>query len=378
MLAFLSVAFLIYGAMHIYALSKVWQAFQHSSGLGLTLALGGVVMTLSPMIIWLMEKQSWHGAAVAASWLAYLWMGFLFLFCSIALVFDLGQALVTLLGFTWPLGKTMAFQAVGLLTLATLGYGMVEARQIQVENIKITTPKLASGQVTIAQLSDLHLGMMLGGEFVERVVAKLQNIQPDIIVATGDIIDGQGDDVDAMAKRLRSIQPAKGAYAVIGNHEFYAGLENSLHFLRSAGFTVLRGESAAAAGIVFVGIDDTTAGGHGREARVDTRRALAAVTKDNFVVLLKHQPVIDSEIPFDLQLSGHIHGGQIFPFGYLTRLVYGVRTGLTQLAQGRWLYVSRGTGTWGPPIRILAAPEITLITLKSENKQAHSTMEKLQ
>jgi predicted MPP superfamily phosphohydrolase len=367
MLAFLSVAFLIYGAMHIYALGKVWQAFQHSPALGLALALGGTVMTFSPMVIWLMEKYGWHTAAVAASWLAYVWMGFLFLFCSIALVFDLGQALVTLLGFTWPISKTMTFQAVGLLALATLGHGLAEARQIQVENIKITTPKLASGQVTIAQISDLHLGMMLGGDFVERIVAKLENIQPDIIVATGDIIDGQGVDVDAMAKRLRSIQPPKGAYAVIGNHEFYAGLDNSLRFLRSAGFTVLRGESAAAAGIVFVGIDDATARGHGQEARVNTSRALTSLTKDNFVVLLKHQPVIDSEIPFDLQLSGHIHGGQIFPFGYLTRLVYGVRTGLTQLAQGRWLYVSRGTGTWGPPIRVLAAPEITLITLKSEN-----------
>jgi predicted MPP superfamily phosphohydrolase len=90
-----------------------------------------------------------------------------------------------------------------------------------------------------------------------------------------------------------------------------------------------------------------------------------------FIVLLKHQPVIDRGIPFDLQLSGHIHGGQFFPFGLLTRLTYGVSTGLTQLTDGRWLYVSRGAGTWGPPIRLFAAPEITLITIESENEYLH-------
>ncbi len=368
MLAFLSVALLVYGTMHFYALSKVWLVFSHSLGLGLALALGGLVMTLSPLIIWFMEKQSWHGATVVAFWVTYIWMGFLFLFCSIALIYDLGHALATLMGFKWFLNETMAVLTVGLLALEMLGYGLVEARQIQIEEIKITSSKLASGRVTIAQISDLHLGMMLGNEFIERIMTRLQEIQPDIVVATGDIVDGQGDDLDALAKQFHSLQSTKGAYAVIGNHEFYAGLENSLRFLRRAGFTVLRGESAVAAGIVFVGIDDSTAGTLGHEARVDTKKALSSVSKDNFIVLLKHQPVVDSETPFDLQLSGHIHGGQIFPFGLLTRLVYGVRTGLTRLADGRWLYVSRGTGTWGPPIRIFAAPEITLITVESENK----------
>ena len=96
---------------------------------------------------------------------------------------------------------------------------------------------------------------------------------------------------------------------------------------------------------------------------------LALANQGDFVVLLKHQPVADKAIPFDLQLSGHIHGGQIFPFGLLTRLVYGVNTGLTRLAEGRLLYVSRGTGTWGPPIRLFAEPEITLITIKSDKNK---------
>jgi uncharacterized protein len=372
MLAFLSVAFLIYGTMHFYALSKVWLAFPHSLGMGLALALWGFAMTLSPLIIWQLAKLSWHGITVVTSWVAYVWMGFLFLFCCIALGFDCGRLLATFMGFNWPLNVSMEFCTTGLLALAILGYGFVEARQIQVETMTIATPKLASGRVTIAQISDLHLGVMLGDEFLDRVIARLREIQPDIVVATGDILDGQGHDLNILAQRFLTFKPPHGAYAIIGNHEVYAGLNDSLRFLHSAGFTVLRGDSAAAGGIILVGIDDPSAAALGQDdARVNTPKPLASFTMGKFIVLLKHQPVIDRGIPFDLQLSGHIHGGQFFPFGLLTRLTYGVSTGLTQLTDGRWLYVSRGAGTWGPPIRLFAAPEITLITIESENEYLH-------
>lgn len=370
MLTFLSVALLIYGSMHFYALGKVWQVFPHSMGMALALVVCGIFMTFSPLIIWQLARHNWHGATVIASWVAYGWMGLLFLFCSISLAYDFGHALATLLGFKWHLNASTTLLTTGLLSFVMLGYGYVEARQIRIEEIKIATPKLPPGigRVTIAQISDLHLGAMLGEEFLERVIARLREIQPDIVVATGDIVDGQGDDLDRLARQFLTIKPPGGAYAIIGNHEYFAGLENSLSFLRSAGFNVLRGESAATSGIILAGVDDPTASAVGLEARQDFGKALAAATKGDFIVLLKHQPVLDNFIPFDLQLSGHIHGGQIFPFGLLTRLAYGVSTGLTELADGRQLYVSRGTGTWGPPIRILSAPEITLITIVSGHK----------
>ena len=210
--------------------------------------------------------------------------------------------------------------------------------------------------------------MMLGDEFLERVIAKLRETQPDIIVATGDIVDGQGDDFEEMARRFQTVRPPLGAFAVVGNHEYYAGLENSLCFLRSAGFTVLRGESAVTGGIILAGVDDPSARVLREDTRVSDQAVLASHPETSFIVLLKHQPVVDRDARFDLQLSGHIHGGQVFPFGLLTRLAYRVRTGLTQLADGRWLYVSRGAGTWGPPMRIFATPEITLITIKSANE----------
>ena len=367
-LTFMSVALLIYGSMHLYAFGKVWMAFPHSFGLALALTLAGIVLTFSPLLVWYLERHSWHSATFVTAWVSYTWMGFLFLFLCIGLVLDLGHALAMLLQFKWPLSDVLVLHTVSLLALAALSYGMIEARQIRVEKINIATPKLASGHVTIAQISDLHLGMMSGDALLERVIAKLREIKPDIVVATGDIVDGQGDDLDALARQFQNYTSPLGAYAVIGNHEYYAGLENSLRFLRNAGFTVLRGESAKTGGIVLVGVDDHTAISTGQQAMLDTRKALASVTANAFIVLLKHQPVVDGDPSFDLQLSGHIHGGQIFPFVYLTRLVYGVHTGLTELADGRLLYVSRGAGTWGPPIRLFAPPEITLITIASEIK----------
>ncbi len=365
MLTFLSVALLIYGSMHLYALGKLWLALPHSSGLALTLILAGIALTLSPLLVHFLERQGWHRATVAAAWVSYVWMGYLLLFLCIGLLFDLGHALAALLPFRWPLTAGAELCGVGLLALAALGYGLVEARQLRVEQVGISTPKLASGRVTIAHLSDLHLGIMQGDGLLERVFARLRELKPDIVVATGDIIDGEGDDLEALARRFRDYAPPLGAYAVTGNHEYYAGLDNSLRFLRDAGFTVLRGETARAGGIVLAGVDDHTARATGQPVRIDLRQALAGIGANDYIVLLKHQPVADDDTPFDLQLSGHIHGGQIFPFVYLTRLTYRVHTGLTELSGGRRLYVSRGTGTWGPPLRVFAPPEIALITLSA-------------
>lgn len=409
MLTFLSVALLLYGAMHLYAFGKVWMAFPHSHGLAPALILAGIVLTASPLLVHFLERQSWDRLSVATAWISYTWMGYLFLFLCIGLLFDFGHALASLMNLDWPLSAAAWLRAVSLSALAALCYGFVEARQIRVEEVTIATPKLASGKVTIAQISDLHLGIMRGNELLDGVMEKLRELKPDIVVATGDIIEGDGDDLDALARRFRTYAPPLGAYAVTGNHEYFAGLENSLRFLHDAGFTVLRGKAARAGGIVLAGVDDSTAANRGQQARLDAGKAIAPFSANDFIILLKHQPLVEQDVTgcidersrqvghkapgtgpgqslhntaieprnrvsgcpeFDLQLSGHIHGGQIFPFVYLTRLTYGVRTGLTGLAGGRKLYVSRGAGTWGPPIRLFAPPEIALITIRSANERS--------
>lgn len=365
MWAFFCIAFLIYGGMHVYAFTKIWQALPQSASLGVTLTLLGLALTLSPFALLFGARQNGHGAIAVLSWPIYLWMGFIVLFCLVAFAFDLGKLLFVGIGLTWPLGGLPGLIIPGLLALTLSGYSLYDARQLRVERITVSTPKLKTGRVTIAQISDLHLGVMLNHGFLEDVLAKVCTAHPDVLVATGDILDGQGDDLDRLAQRLRTCTAPIGKFAVLGNHEYFLGLEESLRFLREAGFTVLRGDAVTAGGLVFAGVDDATGRALGKETRLDATAALNRVPSDAFVVLLKHQPVVDMNTRFDLQLSGHIHGGQLFPAHLLTQLVYKVRAGLTRLPEGRWLYVSRGAGTWGPPMRLLASPEVTLITIEA-------------
>jgi len=198
-------------------------------------------------------------------------------------------------------------------------------------------------------------------DIFERVGA----LSPDILVSTGDLVDQSVCAVAGLVGPLLAIEAPKGKFAVTGNHEFYAGLEQALRFTRQAGFVVLRGEVAAAGGITLVGVDDSEAGRFEGKPPADERRILSKAAGDGYVILLKHRPTIaeDAIGLFDLQLSGHTHKGQIFPFSLLTRLVYVVDAGWLDLGKGSHLYVSRGTGLWGPPIRLLAPPEITVIDL---------------
>jgi predicted MPP superfamily phosphohydrolase len=180
-----------------------------------------------------------------------------------------------------------------------------------------------------------------------------------------------------MISALHRIKAPLGKYAVTGNHEYYAGLKQAADFTQKAGFTLLHNNSISIKnGVVITGVDDPTAGDSEKSA--SETELLARIPDDNFSLLLKHRPEInmDAQQNFNLQLSGHTHQGQIFPFGWLIRLGYPMGHGLHQTAPDRHIYVSRGTGTWGPPIRVLAPPEITIIDLVPSSKEGRAQKNK--
>jgi predicted MPP superfamily phosphohydrolase len=182
-------------------------------------------------------------------------------------------------------------------------------------------------------------------------------------------VDGETDNLSGLVDLLREINPPYGKFAVTGNHEFYAGLDQSLNFTKAAGFTVLRGAGADVGGFITIaGIDDPTAKTFDAVEGIREEQLLSGLSDGRFAILLKHQPFVLKGSPplFDLQLSGHTHKGQIFPFTLLTRLVFSYNSGCHQLADGSILYVSRGSGTWGPPMRLMAPPEITIIDLRHD------------
>ena len=160
---------------------------------------------------------------------------------------------------------------------------------------------------------------------------------------------------------LKEFNPRFGKFAITGNHEVYAGLRESLEAIRQSGFTILQGKTVQAGGINIAGIDDPTAG-----MDEDEQAILLSGKKGLFTLFLKHRPEVSTESRglFDLQLSGHTHRGQVFPFRYISELVFPMQNGFYRLDKGSLLYTSSGSGTWGPPIRVLAPPEVTIIELE--------------
>jgi uncharacterized protein len=211
------------------------------------------------------------------------------------------------------------------------------------------------------------LGCMMDRTRVNRIINIVQEQHPDLLISTGDLVDGYIPHSDHTAEKLAKIKAPLGKYAVIGNHEHYVGLEEATKFHKRAGFILLRQQTATPGGVVnLVGIDDPGRIGQ-QKVGPDELPILQKAVPGLYTILLKHRPWVDPKAAelFDLQLSGHTHGGQVYPFRYLTALAYPHISGLFDLSQGSKLYVSRGAGTWGPPIRLFTPPEVTVIDLKS-------------
>jgi hypothetical protein len=374
MLRFLLLYLAVYPLVHYYAFRKIRAAFLPGRKAETGIILFMAVMIAAPLVVRLAERA---GIATGARFWAYVsfsWMGLLFLFFALAVAVDLGR--LTFLATEKIRNRRLArpqisarqlFAAQAILVIAVYGYGMFEAANIRLEHIEIPSPKITeqTGRIRIAQISDVHLGLIIREKKLNRILAQVREAQPDILVSTGDLLDGQLNHLNKEAGLLAAYNPRLGKFAITGNHEFYAGLQDALDFTQKSGFTLLRHQGITVGGITVAGVDDPTVRAFGREPVVPERELLAAQPKENFTLLLKHRPDIDPNSVglFDLQLSGHTHKGQIFPFNLLTWFFYPQRAGeLTRLRSG-FLYLSRGTGTWGPPIRFLAPPEVAIIDL---------------
>jgi len=360
----------VYGGMHVYIYHKlgVFPAFASWST---AIALAG--LALSPLLVAFLTRTGFAGLATPLAWIAYVWMGYAFLFFCTALLLDAWQWTIMLTGYLSGADTTAltvparyAVTCAATVALAATLYGVHSAGHVGTVTVQIATPKFAAGDapLRIVQISDLHLGLLTRESQLRRLIAEIKELDPDIIVSTGDLIDMQPDHVDRFADLLSELRPRLGKFAINGNHEHFAGTADAEAFAARAGFQVLTSTAVTLGNrITIVGIDDGAlphGDGNPGEAAI-----LAAYPDDRFLLLLKHQPVVDPAAAerFDLQLSGHIHGGQIFPFHLLTRLAYHVAPGLTRVGAHAWLYTSRGTGTWGPPLRVLAPAEVTIIDL---------------
>jgi predicted MPP superfamily phosphohydrolase len=375
MILFLLSFFLVYSSLHLYIFIKIRDAISPGTLTTIFLIFFMAAMVSAPVIVRVSERGGFELIARLISYIGYTWMGGVFLFFSFSLVIDLyrffvyasGVILQTNFSYLVPSPRTVVVITL-LITAAIALYGYFEARYIRNETLIIESPKIPRevGTLTIAQISDVHLGLILRKERLKSILREVERAEPDILVSTGDLVDGQMGSLTGLAELLNTITPRYGKFAITGNHEFYAGLDQAVDFTQKAGFRVLRGEALNVAGLINIaGIDDPTGRQFGDYRGASERALLSELPHDNFTLLLKHMPVIEGNTSglFDLQLSGHTHKGQIFPFRLITRLFFRNYSGLTHLPNNSHLYVSRGSGTWGPPIRFLSPPEVTVIKL---------------
>lgn len=334
------------------------------------LACLGVALVAGPLAERLL-RPPWVRVACFVS---YLWMGVLW----IALVALTGTDLIFwLMGAAWdsPLeaARARALAAAGVVALGT-GVGLRGGlRPPGVRRVALRVPRWprALDGLRVVQISDLHVGPLLGRAFAADVARRVNELAPDVVAVTGDLVDGSVDRLRDEVAPLGALRARLGVFFVTGNHDAYSGDDAWVARVRELGWRPLRNErvTLGEGDEVFelAGVDDHR-GDWVHGSREDLPRALSGWDRRRPLVLLAHDPstfVAAAREGVDVQLSGHTHGGQIFPFGFLVRLAVPFVAGLHRRG-GSQLYVSRGTGFWGPPLRLFAPAEITEITLTGE------------
>jgi uncharacterized protein len=386
-IVFFGVATLLLGGLHFYiwlrlvrdtALPQPWRLIATVAIIGLAASIPLTMMVR-------------RGAGDETVWqLLYLpvmtWVGVMFFLFFLILAVDLLRLLV------WTTSKAigaappdperrlfLARLAGGAIALVASvatgsalrsGLGRVRVKEVEVR-LRRLPPELDG--TTIVQLTDVHVGPTIGRGFVEEIVGQVNELRPDVIAITGDLVDGSVPALADAVAPLGELRARRGVYFVTGNHEYYSGaVPWCAHLQERLGIRVLRNERVSigdgAASFDLAGIDDYNARGMAPGHGANLPRALEGRDPSRELVLLAHQPRAvreAAELGVGLQLSGHTHGGQLWPWTYFVYLQQPFVAGLGRMKDTQ-VYVSRGTGYWGPPMRLFAPAEITKIVLRSD------------
>lgn len=333
-----------------------WMAWQ--------LLPGALAIVFIPTTI--LRFRSNHPALKVVYALSATWLG------ALNLAFFAAAACWILEGAAWLSGWTLPRFEVAVilfsLALAATVYGLINARWIRVNHISVRLPYLPAAWEghTAALVTDLHLGPLSGAAFLQRIIARLRTLKPDAVFISGDMFDGPTLGLDRMVAPWGEYSTPKGIFYVTGNHDEFAERSLYLDPVRRVGIRVLNNEKVSLDGLQLVGVHDSE-GGNPAELRTILRQA--RIDRQQPSILLNHRPgnlAVAEEEGISLQLSGHTHHGQIWPWNLLVRRIYGqFAYGLSQRNRMQ-VYTSSGVGTWGPPLRVGTQAEIVLIRFEKE------------
>lgn len=368
---FFAVFFGLLAGMHYY----VWARLVRDPQLPplatriLTIAVVALGITLPVALI---AARFFASSIRPAIWIAFVWMGIGFLLVAFLGLADVGRLFVAAaerLRGVEPDPQRRLFLArslaagVGALVAGLTATGLRSALgAVHVKEVEVRLrglPQALAG-FKLVQISDVHVGPLLRKDWVGHLVDRIRELAPDAVAITGDLVDGSVSELREHVAPLQRLEAKRGVYFVTGNHEYYSGVEDWYAHLPSLGVRALRNERVEMApGLFIAGIEDPT-------GAPSLSQALAGHDPADALVLLAHQPRQFAEASrkgVPLTLSGHTHGGQIWPFSWLVALAQPYLAGLHRKGDSQ-LYVSRGTGFWGPPMRVFAPAEITLLRLQ--------------
>ncbi len=336
-----------------------------------------IVLVFSFPVSRILGRYDFNFATYLSVLIASIWMGLVLYFFILALLSDILDLLLRVLRLRQPIlgSHLVRFRRFWVFVITVVvfsigGYSLYQAEDLRVTRLTMPLkglPKSLEG-FSIVQISDFHYGIINSNAKLERVIEKTNALDADVVFITGDLFDESVAHMEEMEKVLPKLKGRHGVFAVTGNHEYYAGVTRAVGIMQRSGVRVLRNEVASfPGGLQILGIDDPTGIRRMGEKGPDFKALLGLVDPQKPSILLYHQPIRFEETAkqgIGLQLSGHTHGGQLYPIIYISERIYPLTPGLHRAAQ-TLLYVSRGVGTWGPPMRFLEPPEIVFIRLAS-------------
>jgi uncharacterized protein len=355
-LMMLSLVFLV----HYYIYSRLEKAFLINK---IVLISVLTFLALAFIIVSILERYFCNSFTRVLYYTAGSWYGILFLALFGFLIADLIFFILKIsgFGFSYQMFGTIVLILVGLITI----YSLINASILTTTKLTIESSKIKQ-DLKIVQISDLHLGSINTGKYLTKVVNRSNSVNPDLVLITGDFFDGTGMLTEEDLASLNNLKSKYGIYFVTGNHEMYFGINKSIELLKKYNISILTNEAKEIDGIQLIGINYPE-----NEFETKENQALESIniSKDKFSVLMYHLPSgleQTSAKGIDLQLSGHLHKGQIFPFQIFERLMFKHISGLHRIGPESYLYISQGAGTWGPAMRFGSVNEIVEISLKKK------------
>jgi uncharacterized protein len=366
---------IILGLLHVYIGARLLPDLAASSGMrigGALLLLVSCVLMLGGLMARSMRSRPWADRLAAVGLLAMSLFSSLFVFTLLRDLVLLVAIVALPASYVHRLVGATALLVVGIAAFVTLvGFAGARrrARIVSVEVPLANLPPALQG-FSIAQISDVHVGAQIKRKYVDAIVDAVNGLNADLIAVTGDLVDGSVHELARHIAPLGRLSARHGAFVVTGNHEYYSGERAWIAEFRRLGLQVLLNEHVVVrhggAPLVVAGVTDYSAHHFNPEQRSDPVAALSGAPADAAAkILLAHQPrsaAAADRAGFDLQLSGHTHGGQFWPWNLFVRFQQPFTAGLHRLNH-LWIYISRGTGYWGPPNRFGAPSEITLLKL---------------